>query len=137
MLTTHLSTEKVFTSLYLFLRPHHRPVFTCLPLAATPASTAFFLLPGQGAWSHHLDSWLQAPLNRPGDSHLSIWLLHASVTTPESAPLLKTPVVKDETETGAGGLCGLRCYTYQMCKEKEFHCAVHCTLKHTQRPASS
>jgi hypothetical protein len=64
------------------------------------------------------------------------WQLHASVTNPESAPLFQTPVVKDETEIGAGGLCGLRCNTYKICREKELHCAVHCTLKHTHRRAS-
>lgn len=110
-------------------------MFPCLPLAATPGSTAFFALPGQGpgavAWT------AGSELPSTGPVTLIYWLLHASVTTPESAPLLKTPVVKDETEIGAGGLCGLRYYTYQICREKELHCAVHCTLKHTHRRASA
>lgn len=83
----------------------------------------------------HLDSWLK--FLSPGWEILVYLVLHASITNPKSAPLFKTPVFKDETEIGAGGLCGLRCYTYKICREKELHCAVHCTLKHTHRRAST
>lgn len=124
--------DKVFTSLYLLKAPRG-PSFSCVRFSPHGWLCWVHTSPfsdGQGPGCHPLDSWLPVPPT--GRCLSSIWLLHAAVTNPESAPLLKTPVVKDKTEIGAGGLRGLRCYTYKICREKELPCAARRALKHTQ-----
>lgn len=49
---------------------HHFPVFTSLPTSGH-AGARVFLLTEQGSGCHPLDSWLQVPLNRLGNSALS------------------------------------------------------------------